>query len=586
MATTLIPDAHGALSPRERLEALTELDDGGRRLRALPPDELHALILEVGLEDATEAVRLSSAEQFRALVDLDAWRRNQPDLDRALLWLRAARGPGGRRYLRKLETLDIELFELLLKQRLEVHDLTQDPEADTRGTPWRSFDGYFLVGLPDDPLQAHTLQQLLTDLYAQDAGRAQRILTALGSELVSELEEQALRWRTARLEDLGFPPLEKAVELYAKRARPARPERSKGPTIPRTAMTATASGPDLFRRALAELPPEEADIVVAGLRGVGNQALVADAVDLGDAVRAREVLERVQATLSLGLAELAGAEEDGSAGRRAEAEGPEHPKAEDAAARCLVSSALREIFQVGFTKTLELQWAAARALAEGPLRLPGERETVLDPPDRDLFAALAQRRPIFPGALDGPGAPARPFRTPQDLALAREALARAERLGRLVQAAGLDLSVAAKLFEPYAGLHPPSTLRLSDLYLTALAHEIIGTLGPLGRSDPAASSFVPAPLRPSEATRALEVAFGSNPEGPRPVALLPEPRPELVAAGHGRLRRAAPSMGPEALADADRFWALCLQRLRDEVGRPASRGEPLPPGGPWKLVPE
>ena len=331
------PQPAVTLSPREQLEAWTQSDDGGKRLRRVPPDELYAYIREVGLADATEAVRLASAEQFRSLVDLDVWRRDRPDTGRLLGWLRAARGSGGPRYLAKLRKLDVELFELLLKERLLIHDLTQEPEPATgRREPFQTFDGYFLVELPDDPVEANALRQLVTDLYAEDAQYAQRVLTAVRWELSSDLEEHAYRWRSARLADLGFPPLEEASTLYA-RAEPSAPlPPASLPEAPRSLPVLAETAPDLLRRALALLPPADSGRVQAGLVVLANQALVADGVDPGDPARAREILDRVQATLALGLAEL-------SHGDAAQA------------ARLLVEAALKRIFQIGFTATLKIQ---------------------------------------------------------------------------------------------------------------------------------------------------------------------------------------------------------------------------------------
>ena len=40
------------------------------------------------------------------------------------------------------------------------------------------------------------------------------MLRAASSDLTSALEETAYRFRSARLEDLGFPPRERAMEIY------------------------------------------------------------------------------------------------------------------------------------------------------------------------------------------------------------------------------------------------------------------------------------------------------------------------------------------------------------------------------------
>jgi hypothetical protein len=540
-STPLLPP----LSAREQLEAWSQVDDGGRRLRALPAEVLYSYIQEVGLADAVPAVRLASAEQLRTFIDLDAWHRDEPDLSRLLLWLRAARGTGGKRWLRKLRSLDVELFELLLRDRLRIHDLSQEEEPpDVQRESFTTFDRYFLIELPDDPAEANALRQLVTDLYAEDPAYAQRILTAVRWELSTELAEQAHRWRAARLADLGFPPLEEALSLYAQTdlKSPAPPTE-----LPAEICQLPVAGqklPGLLHQVMASLPVDEAGRVQAGLVMLGNAALVADGVDPGDAAEARAVLERAAATLSLGLCEL-------SANDTA------------AASRILLDVAFKRIFQVGFTQTLKLQWAAEKAPWAGPMRLPGTEALLLDSPEREVFTAVRRKRPLFPGALDGPGAPDRPFRTPLDIATVRVSIEHSVTLAKVVVAAGVVPEQVVKGYEPHLGLHPLASLHFSDLYLTALARVIAG------------GAWLNAPLSPSEAAAALRVVFAPG---------TAEPRKETSSAGWRRLEGVAHGIEPDGYGVALGFWDLCMRRLREEIGKPTAKGEPLPPAGPWRVT--
>ncbi|MHB1845240.1 MAG: DUF6178 family protein [Deltaproteobacteria bacterium] len=534
------------ISAREQLEAWIHSDDGGKRLRRVPPDELYAYLQEVGLADATEAVRLSSAEQFRALIDLDIWHRDRPDPSRLLTWLRAARGSGGGRYLAKLRKLDVELFELLIKERLVLHDLTQEPEPpDSARETFKTFDGYFQIELPDDPVESNALRQLVTDLYAEDPRWAQRVLTAVRWELTSELEEQAYRWRSARLADIGFPPLEEAASLYARLDVALPPPPASLPETPRALPALAAGAPDFLRRSIALLAPEEQGRVQAGLAVLANHALVADGVDPSDPTGAREILERVQATLSLGLTEQAQGDPA-------------------AAARLLVEVALKRSFQIGFTETLKLQWAAERALWTAPLRFPRANLPCLDAADREIFQASSRRRPLFPGTLDAPGAPNRPFRTPLDIATVRLAIERAQERARLLAAAGVDPAEAEPRFAALAGLYPLSELGPSDLFLCGLAREMAG------------AGWLVAPLSPSEATSAIAAIF---PNGG------PSPRDSVAERARARLDRAAASLGGGAAELARDFWALCARRLEREIGHFVASHSPLPPSGPLKVEP-
>ena len=234
-----------------------------------------------------------------------------------------------------------------------------------------------------------------------------------------------------------------------------------------------------------------------------------------------------------------------------------------AAARILLDVALKRIFQVGFTQTLKLQWAAEKAPWAAPMRLPGSEALLLDSPEREVFTAVQRKRPLFPGALDGVGAPDRPFRTPLDIATVRMSIEHSVTLAKVVVAAGVVPEEVAKGYEPHLGLHPLASLHFSDLYLTALARTLAG------------GAWLNAPLSPSEAAAALRVVFSSG---------SPEPRKETSSAGWRRLEGVAHGIESDGYGVALGFWDLCLRRLREEIGKPVTQGQPMPPSGPWHVT--
>src|SRR5512133_1267069 len=78
-------------SGRRRLDLILDARNPQALVRALPADELYLVIRDIGLADAAPLVQLASAEQFKVFLDLDAWRQNELDPTRAMVWLRAAR---------------------------------------------------------------------------------------------------------------------------------------------------------------------------------------------------------------------------------------------------------------------------------------------------------------------------------------------------------------------------------------------------------------------------------------------------------------------------------------------------------------
>jgi len=461
---------------KSRLDYLLDQPDPAAVVQALPADELFHAIQEAGLADARDVVQLASPEQFRTFLDLSAWRGHEFAPERALAWLGAGRPPSlsgeeeDALWREKLLALDPEFLSLLLGATLRIHDLEENEDPDMEGERFaRTPEGRYIVEFLPDGQDYQVVRRLLDDLYAKDAFQAGRLLASIRWELESELTEAASRWRTGRLADLGFPPLEEALSWYARPAgrAPERPAAERAPGF----WLAAHRGSALLDRAAARLSPEAAARFEADLVAAANAVLVADRVDTSDPDDVAAALESARALLEMGLeAESAGDEES--------------------AAAVLASTALKRIFQRGFGQLLELG-ARARRLAKPP----EGQVPVLDAPLGDAMAAVRLRRPHFFPGLGAPrsewGSPAaaaftaRPFRSTAEVGETRRALDAAEELLALGRRLGLA---------PPPGGSPDATL--AALYLTALANERLGR------------PFAPTPISRSElalAAKGLEL---------------------------------------------------------------------------------
>ncbi|HSP18222.1 MAG TPA: DUF6178 family protein, partial [Myxococcaceae bacterium] len=374
----------GALPARARLDALLSSEDAAALVHALPAEQLYATVAEVGLADASELVELASPEQFQALVDLGAWTREALQPHRLLEWLGAARGDAQEGFLEKLHGIDIELLEALLRAFTTVHDLEETPDPDVHGVTLDSADRRYRIEMNVEGPEQAALRTLLLDLMGEDPFGFSRLIESVRWELPSELEEIALRFRWARLTDLGFPGPEAAAGLYAAVRLPA-------PEVPATAaeLVRTAGRrPDFVQAALEGLDAVEAENAAEELRGVYNAALVADGADPGDLDAFRASAERARDTLGLGLEFLTGGDP-----RRASAIVRETP--------------FRTVFQTGFSLGLRLRHRAVRLAGRPLARVDGE--WLLWPEQAATVAALRRSRPMR--ALPVEGAEPVPFRS-------------------------------------------------------------------------------------------------------------------------------------------------------------------------------
>ncbi|MER2562468.1 MAG: DUF6178 family protein [Myxococcaceae bacterium] len=479
------------LAPKKKLDAMLEEVDGRALVRSIPAEEVYATIIDVGLVDSTDIVQLSTPDQFRTYVDLASWQRDRVDVLEVLHWLRAARGEDEAEYQKKLVRLDLELLELMFKKLTIIHDLQENPDVDTEGMTLETPEGQFLIEFTIEGVDEHAMRTLTRDLMASNPFELTRFLEAVRWEQATELEEAAFQFRQSRLQDLGFPPLDEALKVFAW----LDPDKAK----------ALTGAPGLSK------PGERVDYVLAMFRGLDavertnlegevrylvNCILVAEGAEPGDPEALKRLSEHARDTLELGL---------------------EHLTAGDAerAVDIVREKTLREIFQIGFSLTLKLKRQVERLGQEQGSKF-ADTWLVLDE-EAQALQALLRRRPLK--ALKVPGAEPVTFRSKRELAEVEALLSRV-RSQRAVFNALLGSSPAEAIARFGVKL---SDLTPQRLFLAVVAHaEVAGTIDVAPFPELRVQELVTRifdeqgrqpVLRPSAGKRAVEVLTSKLSEG-------------------------------------------------------------------------
>jgi hypothetical protein len=295
-----------------RAALLDLLPDPSEVIVRMPPAELCFVAKAVGLADAGWLLEHASPEQLTACADLDVWKGDRPDLTRIGSWLEAFADAGEDTQLRAAHALDMELLVLELRERIGVVMKTNDDDWEPPAGA-HTLDGQFwLVPLqPDDDLAPWLT--MLRVLFQRDYWFYFRMVQAPVWELESGLQEWALRWRSGRLQDLGFPEPEDARRVYARLrpdeqdALPAASSEFVGewplanwmPSLP-----STGDDEPLILRALAELPESERRSGLLAFLALANRLAMADGLELGEHESLPKALEKAARLASLGLAHL------------------------------------------------------------------------------------------------------------------------------------------------------------------------------------------------------------------------------------------------------------------------------------------
>ncbi|MDH3213532.1 MAG: DUF6178 family protein [Myxococcales bacterium] len=280
----------------------------------IPEAELCFIVKAIGLADSSWILECATPAQIVTCVDLDVWTGTLPDRRNLDAWIDAIAETEDDACLRGVRSLDPEMIVLYLRERIDVvlkpnDDDWQPPE----GAHTLEGQFYFSARRSDDDLAAIT--RVLRLLFQDDYWTYFRMLQGAIWELDATNEEWALRWRNGRLEDLGFPSWEKAMEIYAtlrpsqlavipKDARPLETREWHLPVwIPR--LPAASESDPLVFRTIAQLDDIERRASFYAFIATANKVAVADRMPLSDAESTPRAIEKTAHWISKGLAFVA-----------------------------------------------------------------------------------------------------------------------------------------------------------------------------------------------------------------------------------------------------------------------------------------
>lgn len=185
-------------------------------VREKEPLELYLMVKELGLDEGLALVHCASREQLRYLIDLDCWSEDSfspPELD---AWLAAFLPLGPKALAEAFFRIDEEVQVIFLSAICFVYDLrSEEVEMEKDGETATTLDGFYLVEARVTEHEVPPLH-LIDALYRHDMHEAFRLLTAAKWEMAAALEEQALHFRTARVEEMGFVSRARAMQLYSR----------------------------------------------------------------------------------------------------------------------------------------------------------------------------------------------------------------------------------------------------------------------------------------------------------------------------------------------------------------------------------
>ncbi|GAB4294057.1 MAG: hypothetical protein Kow0090_08650 [Myxococcota bacterium] len=404
-----------SLAAEKRLKEIIERKDAAKIVAKMPTLDFYILVKDVGMADALELIRFAQPEKLKECIDIDCWKRYEPDMKNAALWTAGVLETSDEKKLASvLDELDNELITLWFSRAFKVYPLYEDPDpfVDMTKPLVKTPDGDYLLEINDEDEYGAIMAKLLDAIYSLDITFARMLLEGALAETPTLLTEDALRLRTARMEELGFVDYIQAIEIFAlidpnipleKLGRLEKPAQTIAEKDALVIWKLEES--DIFASALNAIEePSERDIVITSLASLANKLATAFDSSVADDENFPEILAFARDALSLALAYRAG-------NNLAKAKS------------LLLATSATIIFRIGYS-LIKKRYYSLRILFKKGLFGGGALPTLLDEPYKAFYTFLSDRLPKLCEIDDAMAMkPVRNFKTPTDLAIADQIIA-------------------------------------------------------------------------------------------------------------------------------------------------------------------
>ncbi|MCP4690853.1 MAG: hypothetical protein GY859_22565 [Desulfobacterales bacterium] len=415
-----------ALPPERALDRILSAPNPAPLVHSFPEQDLHFLIHDIGPEDAVPLLGLASDRQWEYMVDVETWEKDKVSMPAATRWLHLLQGADPMRFINWFLKEKTEFVELYLYRSMEIRLREHDQDPADFGKGFFTLDGTLYIRLfdahpamtlitestdgPDEEAPgdflAHQrqefIQTFLKNLAALDHPTYQKAVIETMHMIPSEIEEETLGMRNARLAEKGFLPFDEAVGVYQPLdPDQAPPERKTRPPV-RTPGDALSSPPryptrmldadDFVTRALMEMDadgiPDDLQLEFAVLC---NRVASADGKAINNQEQLKKIVGKVSGFIRVGVDALVGAH-GGAQGGAA----PDERATADASqcAAMMRGRPLADLFRVGWGRVLKLKWRTEKWLRTSWFKSAGLPLTFWDEAWTGVLGGLLIKKPL------------------------------------------------------------------------------------------------------------------------------------------------------------------------------------------------
>lgn len=282
-----------SLSPKAAVALIDSLRNPEILLERMRDQDFYYLVKAVGEEDALPLLASGSMDQLLFYADMEFWKKDLLYPSNIAKWIKIL----SKLDLDKIEefthNIDPELLVSILQRfvKVKTRDIDADYMEEMDKLPLFTLENIFFLDFPE-PNMENALKIILESLFIANSDYYFSVMVSLASGISLEAEEDALRFRRARLAEKGFPSFEEAYEIYQDQGplrREANPsvsgsyksqENYEYPGLVLSYPLQSIDPGSLFMRCLNQLDnSEERDRISLELAHLANKIMIADGLD-------------------------------------------------------------------------------------------------------------------------------------------------------------------------------------------------------------------------------------------------------------------------------------------------------------------
>jgi hypothetical protein len=300
--------AHGCieLDAKSRGEFLTIIDNPEQVVPLLPETDFTLALNAIGKDQAGWLLAFSTDEQRVACIDMDCFDLEGFQPERMVGWIDALIDAGPSTLIAAFQDLDPEIWTLGLRQMAHFSIGAAAGDAFTE-------DGVVFY-TPHSDSDFERVREILLTLFSSSPRLYWQLVYAAIEDASAECEEWAVRWRDARLADLGFPSREQAMWVhrplsvaeveFREPTTSVRDSSDGGPASESMDLVPSRFGKMLLGDALRKLPTDRASELLGYIAGVANALAIADRLELGNPDTAKQASDKALAGIERGFCKL------------------------------------------------------------------------------------------------------------------------------------------------------------------------------------------------------------------------------------------------------------------------------------------